>query len=173
MSRFGGIAMRATLVLAFLMCLTLPLFSQQLGKSQAEAQCKFSDGNTVKVTHIPERKTYELATAEDLLTVKGMSIPAGQYTVLPTKDPRNGSWTLKMRSESTKGESRELPPVPMSINENVAARQFEPSGFSGKSSTVSFDQTGGSCMMHWRSQQPNLVLSLEFTEKNTDLPVEQ
>lgn len=165
--------MRATVVLAFLMCLTLRLFPQELGKSQAEAQCKFSDGNTVKVTRIPERKTYELATNEDLLTVRGMSVPAGHYTVLPAKNPRNGSWALKMQSENAKGESRELPPVPMSVIGSVASRQLEPSGFSGGSSTVSFDQTGGSCMMHWRSDQPNIVLSLEFTEKNTDMPVEQ
>lgn len=165
--------MRTTTVLAFLMCLTLRLFSQELGKPQAEAQCKFSGGNTVRVTHIPERKTYELATNEDLLTVRGMSVPAGHYTVLPAKDPRNGTWMLKMRSEGVKGESRELPPVPMSVTRSAAPGQLEASGFSGGSSTVSFDQTGGSCMMHWRSDKPNAVLSLEFTEKNSDLPVEQ
>ena len=165
--------MRAMVVLAFLLCLTLRLFPQEPGKFQADAQCKFSGGNTVTVTRIPERKTYELATAEDLLTVRGMSVPAGHYTVLPAKDPHNGSWTLKMRSENAKGVSRELPPLPMSVIRSVASRQLEPSGFSGGSSTVSFDQTGGSCMMHWRSDNPNMVLSVEFTEKNTDLPLEQ
>ena len=165
--------MRATVVVAFLMCLTLRLFPQEPGKPQAGAQCKFSGGNTLRVTHIPERKTYELATNEDLLTVKGMRVPAGHYIVLPAKDPRNGTWTLKMRKESAEGESRELPPVPMSALRSVASGQPEPSGFSGGSSTVSFDQTGGSCMMHWRPDKPNVVLSLEFTEKNTDLPVEQ
>jgi len=78
--------MRATVVLAFLMCLTLRLFPHEIGEFQAEAQCKFSDGNTVKVTRIPERKTYELATTEDLLTMRGMSVPAGHYTMLPVKD---------------------------------------------------------------------------------------
>ena len=165
--------MRTTVVLAFLMCLTLRLFPQDPGRPETEAQCKFSDGNTGRVTRIPERKTYELATAEDLLTVRGMSVPAGRYTVRPAKDSRDGSWTLKMRSASAKGESRELPPVPMSVSRSAGSRQLEPSGLPGGSSTVSFDQTGGSCMMHWRSDTPNMVLSLEFTEKNTDLPVEQ
>src|SRR5215469_843695 len=78
--------MRATAVLAFLVCLTLRLCSHEPGKPRAQAQCKFSDGNTVRVTHISEQKTYELATDEDLLTVRGMSVPAGYYTVLPAKD---------------------------------------------------------------------------------------
>jgi len=78
-----------------------------------------------------------------------------------------------MRSESAKGESRELPPVPMSVIRSDASRQLVPYGFLAGSSTVPFDHTGGSCMMHWRSDKPNTVLSLEFTEKNTDLPVEQ
>ena len=165
--------MRATAVLAFLVCLTPQIFPQEPGKPQAQAQCKFSDGNTVRVTHISERKTYQLATNEALLTVTGMSVPAGHYAVLPAKDPRNGSWTLKMRSESVKGESRELPPVPMSVIRSAASRQLEPSAFSEGGFTVSFDQTGGSCMMHWRPDKPNMVLSVEFTEKNTDLPLQQ
>jgi hypothetical protein len=163
--------MRTTAVLAFLLCLTLRLISQELGKPQAQAQCKFSDGSTIRVTHISERKTYELATDEDLLTVKGMSVPAGHYAVLPAKDPRNDSWTLKMRSESAKGESRELPPVPMSVIRRVMLKRLEPSALSVVTFTVSFNQTGGSCMMHWRSDKPNMMLSLEFTEKNTDLPL--
>jgi hypothetical protein len=160
-------------VLAFLLWMTLRLASQELGKPQAQAQCKFSDGNTITVTHIPGRKTYELATDEDLLTVKGMSVPAGHYAVLPSQDPQNDSWTLKMRSESTKGETRELPPAPMSVIRRIMLKRLEPSALPVASWTVSFDQTGGSCMMRWRSDKPNMVLSLEFTVKNTDLPLAQ
>lgn len=165
--------MRATAVLAFLVCLTPRVFPQEPGKTQAQAQCKFSDGNTLRVTHIAERKTYQLATDEDVLTVTGMRVPAGRYAILPVKDPGNGNWTMKMRSESAKGESAELAPVPMSVIRSAASTQLEPSARSGGGFAVSFDQTGGSCMMHWRSDQPNMVLSVEFTERNTDLPVEQ
>jgi hypothetical protein len=35
--------------------------------------------------------------------------------------------------------------------------------------TISFDQTGGSCTM--RMSWENTQASIEFTEKNTDLPV--
>lgn len=57
------------------------------------------------------REEFYLATREDLLTVMGMSVPAGRYVVFPAKDPRNNSWTLKMRNESAGVEPRELPPV--------------------------------------------------------------
>jgi hypothetical protein len=164
--------MTATAMTVFLICLTLCLFPQELGQPQAEAQCRFSGGSTIRVKRIAERNTYELVTDEDLLTVKGMSVPAGHYTVIPTKERGNGNWTLKMRSETPKGESRELPPVPMSVIRSFALRQLGPSGFSGGNFTVSFDQTGGSCLMRLHSDKSNAVLSLEFTEKNTDVPVE-
>ena len=160
--------MKAT-ALAFLLFLTVPLVAQER-KPQAQAQCKFSDGSTIRVTHISESETYELASDEELLTVKGTSVPAGHYSVLPAKDPRNDSWTLKMRSESMKGESRELPPLPLSVVKHVKLNRLEAS-VAPVVFTVSFDQTGGSCMMHWRSDKPNMVLSLEFAEKNTDLPL--
>ena len=163
--------MRTTAVLVFLLCLTLRVFSQEPVKPQTLAQCKFSGGNTITVTHTSDPKTYELATDEDLLTVKGMSVPAGRYVVLPAKDPRNGNWTLQMRSEHQKGESRELPPVPMSVIRRTMLKRTEPSALPMAGFTVSFGQTGGSCMMHWRSDNPNMVLSLEFTQKNTDLPL--
>jgi len=163
--------MRVMAVLAFLLCLTLRLVSQEPGTPQAQAQCKFSDGNTIEVTHLSETKTYELATHEDLLTMMGMSVPAGRYVVFPAKDPRNNSWTLKVRNESAGVEPRELPPVPMSAISRINLKRPEPSDLAAVSFTVSFDHTGGSCKMHWHSDKPNLVLSLEFTEENTDLPV--
>lgn len=164
--------MTKTVVLVSLLCLTVPLFSQEVGKPQTQTQCKFSDGSGIEVTHIFKANTYELATDEDLLTVRGMSVPAGHYAVLPTRDSRNNRWTLTMRNESAKVESRQLPPVPMSVVESVQLKRYE--AFSPTSSfTVSFEQTGVSCMMRWRSDKPTVVLSLEFTKKNTDLPLAQ
>ena len=164
--------MTKTVVLVSLLCLALPLVSQEVSKPQTQTQCKFSDGSIIAVTHIFKSETYELATDDDLLTVRGMSVPAGHYAVLPTKDSRNDRWTLTMRNKNAKGESRELPPVPMSVVQSVQLKRNE--AFPPMSSfTVSFEQTGGSCMMHWRSDKPNVVLSLEFTKKNTDMPLAQ
>jgi hypothetical protein len=106
---------------------------------------------------------YLLATDESLVTVKGMSVPAGDYTVFPARDSHK-NWALTMRKQTGKGQSLELPPVPMSVTTPAL-----PLG----NVTVSFDQTGGSCMMHWASEKSNILLSLEFTKKNADLPVMQ
>ena len=152
--------MRATTIPAFVLLLALRVASQDVPKPQPQAQCKFSEGSTITVTY-SEHKNYRLATDESLVTVKGMSVPAGAYSVFPARDSHN-NWTLTMRKQTEKGQSAELPPVPMSVTTLAV-----PVG----NLTVSFDQTGGSCMMHWASEKSNLLLSLEFTEKNTDLPV--
>jgi hypothetical protein len=153
--------MRATIIVAFVWFLALRAASQDLPKPQTQARCKFSDGSTITVAYSSEHKNYRLATDESLVTVRGMSVPAGAYSVFPARDAHN-NWTLTMRKQNEKGRSSELPPVPMSV-----AIPALPVG----NLTVSFDETGGSCMMHWASEKSNLVLSLEFTEKNTDLPV--
>ena len=41
-----------------------------------------------------------------------------------------------------------------------------------KNFSISFDHTGGSCVMHWAFEDSNMLLSLEFTENNAELPVE-
>lgn len=164
--------MTKTVVLISFLCLAIPLVSQEVGKPQTQTQCKFSDGSSIEITHIFKANTYELATDEDLLTARGMSVPAGHYAVLPTRDSRNSGWTLTMRDESAKGEYRELTPVPMSVVQSVQLKRYEALPATS-SFTVSFEQTGGSCMMHWRADKPNVVLSLEFTKKNTDLPLAQ
>jgi len=151
--------MRATTILAFVVFLALQAASQDVPKPQA--QCKFSDGSTITITYSSEHKNYCLATDESLVTVKGVSVPAGAYSVFPARDSHN-NWTLAMKKQTEKSQSSELPPVPMS----ATATTLPVGNF-----TVSFDQTGGSCMMHWALEKSNLVLSLEFTEKNTDLPV--
>lgn len=162
--------MTKTVVLVFSLCLTVPLVSQEVGTPQTLTQCKFSDGSTIEVTHIVKAKTYELATDEDLLTVRGMSVPAGHYAVLPAKDSGNDTWTLRMRNESANGESRELAPVPLSVIRSV--RLDQPEASPPPTFIVSFEHTGGSCVMHWRSENRSMVLSLEFTERNTDVPVD-
>ncbi|MGA9304638.1 MAG: DUF2911 domain-containing protein [Candidatus Sulfotelmatobacter sp.] len=153
----------------------------------AQAQCKFSDGKTITVNYssprargrkifgglVPYGEVWRTganeATAfvanENLIMVKGTSMPAGSYTIFTVPDP--DKWTLiinKHVGESGtpyKYESEELARVPMSVtNLPSPVENF----------TISFDHTGGSCMM--RMSWENTRASLEFTEKNTDLRVE-
>ncbi len=102
-------------------------------------------------------------TDESLVTVNGISVPAGDYIVLPARDSHN-NWTLTMSKQTGKGGSSQLPPVPMTAT--TPASPIE-------NFTVSFDQTDGSCTMHWGLEKSNTLLSLEFTERNTDIPVLQ
>lgn len=153
--------MKAKTILAFVFFFTLRAASQDVPEPQTQAQCNFSDGKKITVTYSSSSKNYRLATDESLVTVKGINVPAGDYTVVPAWDSHN-KWTFRMKKQTEKGQSWELPPVPMSATtSNLPVGNF----------AVSFDQTGGSCMMHWGSEKSNILLSLEFTEKNTDLPV--
>jgi hypothetical protein len=152
----------------------------------AQAQCKFSGGKTITVDYssprmrgrkvfgelVPYGKVWRtganeataFVTDESLITVEGTNIPAGSYTIFTVPDP--DKWTLiinKHTGESGipyKYESEELARVPMSVT-----RLPSP----GENFTISFDHTGGSCTM--RMSWENTQASIEFAEKNTDLPV--
>ena len=147
--------------------------------SSARAQCKFSDGKTITVNYssprVRGRKIFgdlvpygqvgrtganeatTFVTDEDLITVKGTSVPAGSYTILTVPNPDR--WTLII-NKNTAYETGELARVPMSVTKvSSPVENF----------TVSFEHTGGSCMMHMNWE--NTRASLEFTEKNTDLPL--
>jgi hypothetical protein len=97
-----------------------------------------------------------------LLTTQGTSVPAGDYTVYLEKDSHQ-HWTLKMMKPfGGKGLFILSPPMSMT----TSALPIE-------NPEVSFDHTGGSCMMHWSQKKSDTVLSLEFTEKNADMPILQ
>ena len=152
----------------------------------AQAQCKFSDGKTITVDYSSPRmrgrkifgelvpygevwrtganEATTFVTNEDLITVKGTNIPRGSYTIftVPTPD----TWTLIINKNTGedgmpyKYESEELARVPMSVTKlSSPVEDF----------TISFDHTGGSCTM--RMGWENTQATLEFAEKNTDLPV--
>jgi hypothetical protein len=152
----------------------------------AQAQCKFSGGKTITVDYSSPRmrgrkvfgelvsygkvwrtganEATTFVTDESLITVDGANIPAGSYTIFTVPDP--DKWTLiinKHTGESGipyKYESEELARVPMSITKlSSPVENF----------TIAFDHTGGSCTM--RMSWENTQASIEFTEKNTDLPV--
>jgi hypothetical protein len=152
--------MRVKTTLISVMFLTLQAAAQDTPKAQS--QCNFPDGKKIRVTPISERAgSTELATDESLVTVKGIGVPAGDYVVSPSKDSNN-NWSLMMRNKAGKGSSSELPPVPMSAT--TTASPIE-------KLKVFFDQTGASCTMRWGIGKSNILLSLEFAERNTDMPV--
>jgi len=153
--------MRTQAILAFALLLAVRAASQEVPKPSRQAQCKFSDGSTITVTYSYERRGYLLVTDGSLVTVKGVRVPAGDYTILPTKESDN-NWTLKMSKPILGKGNWVLPPLPMS----VATSTLPVGNF-----PVSFDQTGGSCMMYWRQKDLNTPLSLEFTKENADMPV--
>ena len=152
----------------------------------AQAQCKFSGGKTITVDYssprmrgrkifgelVPYGKVWRtganeattFVTNENLLMVKGPNVPAGSYTIFTVPD--RDKWTLiinKHTGESGtpyKYEPEELARVPMSVTRlSSPVENF----------TISFDHAGGSCTM--RMSWENTQASIEFTEKNTDLPV--
>jgi len=152
--------MKAQTILISAMFLTLQAAAQET--QRAQTQCNFPDGKKIGVTHISDRAgSTELTTDESLVTVKGIGVPAGDYVVSLAKDSNN-NWTLMMRKKAGRGSSSELPPVPMSAK--TLASPIE-------KLKVSFDQTGASCTMRWGIEKSNILLSLEFTERNADMPV--
>ena len=154
--------MRARTILALALFLTVRTAAQVLLKVPTRAQCKFSSGETITVMYPSEQaKTFRLVTDANLVTIKAVDVPAGEYTIFPARDAQN-NWTLTMRKQTEKGEAWALPPLPMSVKTATGSAGGFP---------VSFDQTGGSCMMHWRPEKPHVSLSLEFAVRNTDLPI--
>ena len=93
------------------------------------------------------------------MTVKGVRVPVGDYAVSPVKSPDN-NWTLTMKKKIMERGLWVVAP-PMSAETASPVRGFP----------VFFDHTGGSCMMHWREKKSGVMLSLEFTKENADLPV--
>ena len=154
----GNEQMRAKTILALLFFLALRSAAQD-STSVTQAECNFPDGSKITVKYSAGH--YRLGTDTELVTVKGINVSPGNYTVFPTSDPHN-NWTLRMRKQVEKGQSPELPSVPMT----VATSKPPAANFA-----VSFDQTGEGCTMHWRAEKSMTVLSLEFGKKNTDLPV--
>jgi len=150
--------MRAKTMLVLVMFLALGVTAQDAPKSQT--QCKFSDGKTIRITDSSKPAgSARLSTDGILVTVKGMNVPAGDYIVLPAWDSHN-NWTLRMNKQNGKDG---LLPLPMSATTAVPPID----------NPIWFDSTGGSCTLHWRLEKSNTLLSLEFAQRNTDMPLVQ
>jgi len=154
----------------------------------AQAQCKFSDGKTITVDYSSPRmkgrkifgglvpygevwrtganEATSFVTDTDVFAAKGTKIPAGQYTIFTV--PEAGKWTLIINKHTGepgipyKYQSEELGRVPMSVSKLSSPEE---------NFTISFDHTGGSCTM--RMSWENTQASAEFTQKNSDLPMQQ
>jgi hypothetical protein len=133
------------------------------------AQCKFSDGKAITVDYSTRHVKVDpppygaawvtvfdditFVTGEGLITVKGISLPPGAYTIVPSTNtyPVHNNWTLLMKGQAG-GELR----VPMSVTKLASPAE---------NSAISFEHTGGSCMMNLNSKNSNTRVSVEFTEK--------
>jgi len=151
--------MNAKAILTLLFFLSIRALGQDLGQPQM-AQCKFSDGKKITVTYSPEHRSYRLFTDEPLITAAGVTVPAGDYTVVRGWE-RHGHFLILQKATGA-GESSQLPRIPMSAATLTAPQ---------KKDAVSFVSISGSCTMQVASEQSKTLLSLEFTEKNRDLPV--
>jgi len=150
----------------------------------AQARCEFSSGKTITVDYSSPRmkgrqifgelvpygevwrtganEATTFVANETLMTVGGVNIPAGTYTIFTV--PNRDNWILIINKHTNewgipyKYQSEELVRVPMSVARVASTVE---------NFTISFDPTGESCMMNmgWENTQA----WVEFTEKNTDL----
>src|SRR5580704_3531352 len=155
----------------------LPYSVPEYGPSSSpqQAQCGFADGKTIAVRystrHVRDQQDMPpdgdawrtvfndiiFVTGESLITAKGIGVPAGEYTIAVTNPiPRV---FLKLVMKSRNGGELRLP--------LTATKLASPA----ETSAISFERTGGSCMMRVDETNWNTQLSVEFTEKNAELPV--
>lgn len=168
---------------AFLLTLTMFTVAQQ-DKSKrpsppASAECKFSDGKTIKVDYssprakgrkifgdlVPYGKVWRTGANEATsfmtdanLTAGGKDIPAGNYTIFTVPGP--DKWTLIVNKKTGewgipyKYESDELARVDMNVSKTSSPVE---------NFTIAFEQKGGGCVMN--IQWENTQASVEFAEK--------
>lgn len=173
-----------------LMCAITTLSYAQMGggdKSKrpsppANAQCKFSDGKTIKVDYssprakgrkifgtgdalVPSGQIWRTGANESTtfvtdtnLSVGGKSIPAGSYTLFTVPD--SSQWTLVISKKTGEwgtdypGEKEDLLRAPMTVSKTTPAVE---------NFAIDFDQAGGKCTMHlsWETTRA----SAEFSEQ--------
>ena len=166
-----------------LLTLTTLAVAQQDAKARpspaASAECKFSDGKTVKVDYssprmkgrkiygglVPYGQVWRTGANEATsfvtdanLTVGGKDVPAGSYTIftIPNKD----KWTLIINKKTGewgipyKYEADELARVDMQVSKTSAPVE---------NFTISFHEMGNGCHMYldWE----NTRATVELTEK--------
>jgi hypothetical protein len=145
----------------------------------ASANCKFSDGKTVKIDYSSPRAkgrkifggvvsygevwrtgANEATTfvADTNVTVGGKAVPAGSYTIFTV--PKADAWTLVISKKTGEwgtdyaGEKEDLARVPMSVSKTSSPVE---------NFTVAFDSAGSKCTL--RMEWENTGANVEITEK--------
>ena len=168
------------LVLAFALTITLPALAQkQPASPPANAECKFSDGKTIKMDYssprMKKRKIYgglvpygevwrtgandaTTFVTDANLTVAGKDVPAGNYTIFTV--PNQDKWSLIINKKTGewgipyKYESDELGRVDMAVSKTPSAVE---------NFTIAFDANGSTCTLHMDWE--NTRASVAFSEK--------
>jgi hypothetical protein len=149
----------------------------------ASAECKFSDGKTIKIDYSSPRakgrKIFGEASAQALvpygqiwrtganesttfvtdadLTVGGKAVPAGSYTIFTV--PKADEWWLVISKKTGEwgteypGEKEDLVRVPMKVSKTAAPVE---------NFRIAFDQAGSRCKLH--VEWENTRASVEITK---------
>jgi len=167
--------------------------SAQMGMSQdkskrpsppASAECKFSDGKTIKIDYssprVKGRKIFGPSSEKALVpygeiwrtganeattfvagtnvTVGGKAVPAGSYTIFTV--PKADAWTLVISKKTGEwgtdypGEKEDLARAPMTVAKTPALVE---------NFTIAFDSAGSKCTL--RMEWENTRASVEISEK--------
>jgi hypothetical protein len=172
---------RIAIVALLLSTLTLLAGAQQDPSKRpsppAQAQCKFTDGKTVKTDYssprmkgrkifgglVPYGQVWRTG-ANDATTfvtdtnvnVGGKDLPAGSYTIFTI--PNADAWTLVISKKTGEwgipypGEGEDFVRVNMRVSQLPAPVE---------NFTIGFDQTGGTCVMHldWETTRAAVDIS--------------
>ncbi len=158
-----------TMLLVAVAIFALALMSMAQDKSKrpsppASAECKFSDGKTVKIDYssprakgrkifgalVPYGQVWRTGANESTtfvtdsaVVVGGQNVPAGSYTIFTV--PEESKWTLVISKKTGEwgtdypGAGEDLARVPMSASKTSAPVE----NFS-----IGFDQAGSKCTLH-------------------------
>lgn len=145
----------------------------------ASAECKFSDGKTVKIDYssprakgrkifggvVPYGEVWRTGAneattfvADTNVSVGGTAVPAGSYTIFTV--PKADAWTLVISKKTGEwgtdyaGEKEDLARVPMSISKTSGPVE---------NFTIGFDQAGKKCTLHMEWE--NTRAKVEVSEK--------
>jgi hypothetical protein len=167
---------KSAIVAVLLVCFANLGFAEEKKSPPADAQCKFSDGKTVKVQYssprmrgrkvygglVPYGQVWRTGANEATsfvtdtnLTVAGKDVPAGSYTIFTV--PNQDKWSLIINKKTGewgipyKYESDEL----LRADMNVAKTPSQVENF-----TIAFDQGGGGCTMNldWENTRASIQL---------------
>jgi len=151
--------MKAAIMLAPLF-LAIGAASQTAVQSPTQAQCRFSDGSTITVTYSPDLRQFRLSTDGPLLVAKEWNLPSGDYTVHLEEDSHH-RWSLLMRKPIKRNGDTVNFFLSFPLSMSTSALLSE-------QPKISFDQTGGGCVMHLQ-ENPDTILSLEFAKRGLEL----